>query len=428
MSKFSYKAEGDLNSKYLLDLLKEYLSTLLITNDTNGIEDDDYKINPNANKFVLRLKDIFKRIGFKFKHKDLVDNYNKVLTLKHISAIKDKIDIFMQTNVLEAQQFIELKEILKSINFTTILPLLDYTRQKSIKRSQAQFLKVLNNIKYLKWAKTEYVLYNSPVQELKPFLSEKVSVHNVNFVEIEKLAKQFVNYRYNELTDTNFKPKEIKFKVRREDFYDDNITDSGVGEEVESFIRSNMLKKLEISKQDHISPEEIAERDEQIDKLLKRLKVGKIEKLMQQLIDLKTNLAQVKEVLDKCKDTINLTTFSNKSQIFLEMDNLYYNLSKKCDTLQQKIKLKLQLVDKQKLFSTLELLQNPDNKKSNKTKALNDENAKILKRPTTSKPNKKENNNHITSNLYDEDDDGEIHITEDDNNDDAEEEIVIEDN
>ncbi|MBQ7797757.1 MAG: hypothetical protein IJ371_01385, partial [Clostridia bacterium] len=106
MSKFAYKAEGELNSQYLLDLLKEYLAKLLISNDTNGIVEDDYKINTNASRFVKWFNDLTKRL---FKTKSSLDNYNKVLSTKYINSILDKIDIFLQTNVLQPRQFFELK-------------------------------------------------------------------------------------------------------------------------------------------------------------------------------------------------------------------------------------------------------------------------------------------------------------------------------
>ena len=61
-------------------------------------------------------------------------------------------------------------------------------------------------IKYLRNANSNYVLYNSPVDELKPFLSDKVSVHKVDFIEVQKLVKSFVEKKYSELTTFNFKP------------------------------------------------------------------------------------------------------------------------------------------------------------------------------------------------------------------------------
>ena len=99
------------------------------------------------------------------------------------------------------------------------------------------------------------------------------------------------------------------------------------------------------------------------------------------------------------------------------MDNLYYKLSKKCETLQQKAKLKLQLVDKQKVFDLLDQIQNYTPKKQSKQKS--------------SKSTKTENDvsekdaPSIASNLYDDETNDEIHITEDDGSVDAEDEIVI---
>ncbi|MBQ8522631.1 MAG: hypothetical protein IJ458_03080 [Clostridia bacterium] len=430
MSKFAYKAEGELNSQYLGDLLKEYLSQLLVSNDTKGIVEDDYKINPNASSFKQWFNDTFKRL---FKSKDLLENYNKVLSTKYVSSILDKIDIFLQTNVLTPKQFFELKQTLQAINFDSVIPLLDEYRYVSIKNSQKRFLKVLNSIKYLRHAKSNYILYNSPVDELKPFLSDKVSAHNVNYIELQKLVKQFVDLRYIELTNCDFDKYEPTFITKSEDFYKESITDNGIGEDVEQFIRSKMLEKFEISKHEEMLIEDINIKINKIDILLKKLKLQKIEKMMQELIKLKTNLAHVKEVMDTCKDTINSSTIPNKSQIFLVMDNLYYKLSKKCENLEQKIKLKLQLVDKQKMFSMLATIENRfDNETLNDEDEVLSSNKRLYtkKMQNTSINNKnledKETKPSITSNLYEDDDEaGEIHISEDDEDVKAEEEIII---
>ena len=71
MSKFGYMAEGELNSNYLLELTREYLNQLLISNDTNGIIEDDYKIEPNANKFVQGVSACATCDGFFYRKQDV---------------------------------------------------------------------------------------------------------------------------------------------------------------------------------------------------------------------------------------------------------------------------------------------------------------------------------------------------------------------
>lgn len=428
MSKFSYKAEGELNSQYLLDLLKEYLSQLSSSNDTNGIVEDDYKINTNSNRFVKWFKDTTKRL---FKPKDALENYNRVLATKYIDSINKKIDIFLETNVLTSRQFLDLKQTLQAIHFDNVLPLIDEYRESAIRSSERRFLKVLNDIKYLNHANTNYILYNSPVSELKPFLSDKVSSHQANYKEIQKLAKQFLDCNYSELNNFELPPAVISFKAKPQDFYNDNIADNGIGEDVEKFIRSKMLEKIEISKHEELLQEDLDNKIAQIDMLLKRLKVNKIEKMMQELIVLKTNLAQAKEVIDNCKEVINSSTIINKSHIFLVMDNLFYKLSQKCETLQQKIKFKLQLVDKVKMFNMLETLQEQQGYESRvntlpRPNVNNSLNSHKMQNNATLNRNEATEKTHIASNLYDDDEEAsEIHITEDDGESQAEDEIVI---
>ncbi len=419
MSKFAYKAEGELNSQYVLDLIKEYLSKLLESNDTKGILDNDYKINPNANCFIQWFSDITARL---FKSNEVLENYNKVLTTKYVNSILDKIEIYLQTNVLNPKQFFELTETLKTIKFDKVIPLLELSRENSITSSQKNLLKILKDIKYLNNASSNYILYNSPVPELKPFLSERVSAHTINYKELQKLVRQFVELRYTELTTFNFEPYKPIFIIK-EEIYASQVTDNGVGEDVEAFIRGKMIEKLNILKQEEILPEVLQEKVSQIDSQLKYLKLHKIEQMLQQLVELQINIAKVKQVIDNCKETINSTTYSNKSQIFLLMDDLYYRLSQKAEKLTQKVKLKLQLVDKSKVFSMIETMQDENYERNNKGYILH--NPKISNKskntddkPITSKP-------HIASNLYDDDDTDEIHIIEDDGEVQAEDEIVI---
>ncbi|MBQ3502443.1 MAG: hypothetical protein IJA72_02150, partial [Clostridia bacterium] len=351
MSKFAYRAEGELNSQYLLDLLNDYLDKAEQSNDVNGIVEDNFNINVKSNRFVRFVKDKFKRIKFAFGNSTLLENYNKVLSTEHINNIKDKIQIFLQTNVLEPKQIMLLKNTLSAINFDIVLPEIDENRCKVIGQARRRFLSSLNDVKYLKHANVEYVLFNSPVNELKPFLSDKVSTHKLNAKELAKLVKQFVNTKCEELNNFEIEEIEPQFKAKPEDFYANNITEAGIGEDVEEFIRSKMLEKLNISKQEETLIEDRLEKIAKIDALLKKLKLHKIEQMLQKWIEYQTNIAQAKEVVDKCKELINESTLTNKKTIFLVMDNLYYKLTTKCDKLQDRIKFRLQLVDKQKMFS-----------------------------------------------------------------------------
>ena len=440
MSKFSYQAEGELNSQYLLGLLNEYLDRLAEVNDTKGVVEDDFKINVKAGRFNKWFKDKTKRIGM---NKALLNNYNKVIATANIKEIRDKIQIYLQTNVLEAKEIFDLKQTLKAIKFDIVMPEIDEGRDKAIKQSQKRFLKVLNDIKYLKSAYTEYILFNSPVADLKPFISDKVSVHFANPDAISEIVTQYIMLRKNELTNTDFEPIDVKFKANDEDFYTENITDNGIGEEVEQFIRSKMLEKYKIVNQEQELIEDKREECAKIDALLKKLKVNKIEQTLQKLVALKINLAHVEEVMANCKDIINDSTIDNKGRIFLLMDNLYYKLSKQYETLREKTKLKLQLVDKQKMFDTLDNIQNPVNisKRKNKSKAVEpdidykvtEEQSKIVTDTFENQPTieedkvEEENINSIISNLYDDDDDDtEIEIHEDVDGDHEEEFIIDE--
>ena len=435
MSKFAYMAEGELNSQYLLDILKDYLDKLAISNNTNGIEEDDYKINPKSNRFVKWFKDTTKRL---FKDKKSLDNYNKVLATRFIKEINDKLDIFLQTNVLSAKQIFDLNQTLKAINFEEVVPIIEEYRNKAIISSEKRFLKVLNDTKYLNYARSNYVLYNSPVTEIKPFLTDKVSDHRIDYVVIQKLIRHFVDLRYKELTTFDFEPSEVRFSVVSENFYNESITDGGLGDEIEDFIRSKILEKFTILKQEGVLKEDLDYKVNKIDTLLKKLKLNKIEKMIHELVKLKTEMAKVKEVMDKCKDTINSSTIFNKAHIFLVMDNLYYKLSKRCENLQQKIKQKLQSVDKDKTFSILYSIENDgkaqdiydnliDDETLSKADVKNTLNALRNEGKTMLTKSSNENKSHIASNLYDDYEiNTEIHISEDDEGQ-AEDEIMIED-
>ncbi len=424
MSKFDYMAEGELNSQYLLDLLNDYLDKIEQANDIKGIVEDNFNINTKANKFVRFFKDRFKRIKFTFTHKALLENYNKVLVSEHIKNIKEKIAIFLQTNVLEPRQIVQLKSTLTAIKFNIVLPEIDEYRHKGIKQARKRLLTCLNDIKYLKNASIDHILFNSPVRDLKPFMSNKVTMHKLNIKELSKLVKQFIDTKCEELNYFEIDEVEPTFKAKPEDFYAESIIENGIGAEVEEFIRDKMEDKFEILNQEDQLPEVTAIKIDAINKSLKKLKLLKIEQMMQKWVEYKTNIAHVKEVVDNCKELINSSTLANKKNIFLIMDNLYYKLTTKCDQLQGQIKLKLQLVDKQKVFAMIESMDEMD-----KNSASDDE------FETLSIPQRKGNINNkayaskgIASNLYDdEDEQHEIHISEDDTDSEAEEEIVIDD-
>ncbi len=401
MSKFDYKAEGKLNSKYLFDLLNDYLDKILTANDAKGIAENDYKINPTASRMSQKFNHTFKRIGMAFNKGVSQENYNKVLTTEYAQAIKDKLQIHAETSVLDAKTYFDLKQTLKAIKFDLVLPELEENRVKAMRKSERKLLKILGDIDYLKCATIDYILFNPPVEDIKPFLSDKVTTHAVNINEIKTLVKHYNNKHYQELVNDDFEPEEIKFTVKKEDFYNEQITDKGgVGEEVEQFIRSKIDEKLDIMGEEEILIEDRKARVAEIDLLLKRLKLHKIEAMTHKLVELKTNQAQAKEVVDKCKEIINSSMITNKSGIFLLMDNLYYKLSKKCDKLQETLKSKIQLIDKQKMYAMLEQFQT----KSTQT---------IDKTPQDA------------LHLYDEDETDEMHISED-ADDEAEDEVVIE--
>lgn len=428
MSQFDYLADGKLDSNYLIELIKEYLDKLSQVNDTNGIVDDDYKINPNANKFARWFNSVFKQVKFKFNKNANRDNYYKVLTNAYVQTILDKIQIYMQTQVLEARQFFELTSTLKAIKFDVVVPILEEYRYRAIKTSQRKLANTIQDAKYLKYARSNYILYNSPVHDLKPFLSKKVTEHTIDYTQLQTILKQYINVRYSELIQTDFEPYKPEFKTDINEFYNETITSNAVGEEVEEFIRSKMHEKLEIQKSDDRLVEDINKDISQIDLLLKRLKVGKIEQMLQELVKYKYDLSRVAEVVELCKDTINSTTIPNKAQIFLLMDNLYYKLSKKCEILQLQAKSKIQKINKQKLFNTLDMLQNPQTKASKKNKSkieyYDSELDADLKQLESIKNKHKANS--ITSNLYDDDDeDSEIDISEDGGSDNSDDEIII---
>ena len=360
MSKFEYKAEGKLNSQYLLDLINDYTSKLLEANNTNGVVEGGFKINTKASIFVRWFNNFTTRIGIYFKHNTNLENYNKNLSTEYLNEILDKLKIFLQTNVLEPREIFDIIQTLKAINFTRVIPQIEANRNKAIKLSEKRFLRVTKDIKYLNNAISYYVLFTSPVNEIKPFLSDKVSLHKVDVEDITTIFEMFVKLKHNELTTFEFEEYEPQFNVQVIDFYKEFLTNNGVGEEVETYIRDKMLEKLSIIEQSDLLPEDKQDRLASIDTWLKRIGLLKLQQMMTSLAKLKHNQAQVKEVIDECKDKIKNSTISNKDKIFLTMDAIYYELSNKCDKLANKVKIKLQSIDKTKLFDLIARLQDID--------------------------------------------------------------------
>ncbi len=434
MSKFDYKAEGELNSQYVLELINDYTSKLLEANNTNGVIEGGFKINTKGSSFGRWFNNFTTRVGIYFKHNSNLENYNKNLSTQYLNEILDKLTIFLQTNVLEPKDIFDITQTLKAINFERVIPEIQVNRDKAIKLSEKRFLRVTKDIKYLKNAISNYVLFTSPVNEIKPFLSDKVSCHKVNVDDINTIFEMFVNLKHSELTAFNFEEYEPKFNVQVIDFYKELLTSNGVGEEVETYIRDKMLEKLAIIERDDLLPEDKQDNLSKIDTWLKRIGLFKLQQMMTSLARLKYNQAQVKEVIDDCKEKIKNSTIANKDKIFLVMDASYYNLSNKCDKLASKVKIKLQLVDKTKLFDLISRLQDIDNgvyvkgkkKKLVKEDLLEEDIDEQLDTTLNSEVNNLEDNIvnkesikdtklGIADNLYD--DEEELHITEEESED-----------
>ena len=129
------------------------------------------------------------------------------------------------------------------------------------------------------------------------------------------------------------------------------------------------------------------------------------------------SIENTKKVVDKCKEVINTSTLANNQNIFLTMDNLYYRLLNKCEKLEAQIKLKLQMVDKQKVLALYEQIKD-------QYSVNQEETYETLEKPRASIKTTKFKS--IATDLYDEEDSHEIDITEDDDSD-AEDEIIIDD-
>lgn len=435
MSKFEYKAEGELNSQYMLDLINDYTQKLLKANDTAGINEGDFKINTKASGFVRAFNNFKSRLGLCLKgHKANLENYNKTLTTQYLYEIQDKIKIFLQTNVLEPKEVFDIIQTLNAIKFSKVVPEINDKRYRAIKLSENKFLKVRNDIKYLKNAITNYVLFTSPVNDIKPFLSDEVSLHKVDVEDINQIFKMFINLKHKELTTFNFEEYTPKFEAKLVDFYKEMLTSNGVGEDVEKYIREKMLNKLSISEDQTLLMEDKQDKISQIDVWLKRIKLYKLQQMMIEFANLKYNQAQVKEVIDDCKEKIKNSTIEGKDKIFLVMDASYYALSNKCDKLANKVKLKLQLVDKIKLFDLIARLQDIDKgvyAKSKKPiiKAADQEETGDSQdnniKPDDNNDNLSNQNLGIADNLYD--DEEQLHITEEESdNVPHEDEVVIE--
>lgn len=400
MSKFTYLAEGEISSNYLFELLNEYLDNVIEANDTKGIMEDAFKIDVTASGFKRGFNDFKNRLHIKFKNKNALENYNKLVSFNYAKNIKNRLKIYQTANMLEAKDLFEIIQISKTIGFDRIIPEIEANRDKAIYKCDKSVLKTISDTKYLKNAITERVLFNSPVEDIKPFLSDKVSKHLVQIDVLNEIIARFVAERDNELYKLDFEEYTPDFENNLEDFYHTQITSDGIGEDVEDFIRSKMLQKLAISKQEETLVEDRLSQIAVVDALLKRLGVAKIEKLMQKLIKMNCNKAQAKEGIEKCKKLLEKSTIENKENIFLAMDSILYKLDDKCKKLAEKVKLKLQLVDKEHLFELARTLADEDEKSKKPT-------------PTISKPEEKQ----------------EIHISEDGSNDlSNDEEFVIDEN
>lgn len=373
MSKFAYLAEGELNSNYLYELLNEYLDDVIELNDTKGIVEDVFKIDVSASNFKRGFNDFKNRLHIRLKNKSALENYNKLLSFNYAKNIKNRLKIYQTSNMLEAKDLFEIIQISKTIGFDRIIPEIEENRNKAIRKCNKNVLKALDDIKYLKNAETDRVLFDSPVSDIKPFLSDKVSNHLVQIEELSQIVKKFVAERDAELYKLDFEEYIPDFENNLEDFYHTQITSDGIGEDVEDFIRNKMLQKLAISKQDDTLIEDRLSQIAMVDALLKRLGIAKIEKLMQKLIKMNCNRAQAKEGIERCKKLLDKSTIENKENIFLAMDSILYKLEDKCKKLAETVKLKLQLVDKERLFDLARSIAEEDeNKKIKKASQVED--------------------------------------------------------
>lgn len=365
MSKFGYLEQGELNSSYLYGLLNEYLDNIIEMNsvaDTN-IE-NKYKVDVGASNFKRGFSDWKNRLHISKKS---IDEYNKLVSSNYAKLVKNRLKIYMTSNILENKDLFEIIQISKAIGFDRVIPEVEANRNKAIGKCNKEVLKIVNDSKFLKDAISERVLFDSQVEEIKPFLSEQVSPHIIHIKTLNDVVVKLVEYRTNELAQLNFEEYYPKFDNNLEDFYHIQITSDGVGEDVEDFIRGKMLQKLAISKQEELAVEDRLAQVASVDNLLKKLGLTKVEKLMQKLIKLRCMEAQAKEGIDSCKGLLNSSNIENKKNIFLTMDAILYKLSNQCKKLTEKVKLKLQLIDKEKLFEQIkqvgeEVNRRPQNK------------------------------------------------------------------
>lgn len=354
MSKFGYLEQGELNSQYLYELLDEYLDNIIEANDTKGIiAEDEFKIDVGASNFKRGFNNFKNKMHIKFSRKNTLENYNKLMSFNYAKSIKNRLKIYATANMLEPKDLFDIIQISKTIGFNKVIPEIEVNRNKAIAKCNKGVLKCYDDTKYLKNALSKQVLFNSPVADIKPFLSEEVTVHTMRADVLEEVLANMVQMRTEELGQLDFDPYLVEFENNLEDFYHSQITSDGVGEDVEDFIRSKMLQKLVISKRDEVLVEDRLAQIAVIDNQLKRLGIGKLEKLMQKVIKLKCNVAQAQEGIERCKKLLNNSNIVNKDNIFLTMDTLYYKLENKCKKLTEKVKLKLQLVDKQRLFDAV---------------------------------------------------------------------------
>lgn len=357
MSKYGYLEQRELNSSYLHGLLDEYLDNIIEANDTKGVAEGEFKIDVGASNFKRGCNHFKNKMHIKFGHKNALDNYNKLLSFNYAKSVKNRLKIYMTANMLEPKDLFDIIQISKTIGFDKVIPEIEVNRNKAISKCNRGALKCFDDTKYLNDALSKIALFDSPVEEIKPFLSDEVNPHFIKVDTLNAVIAKLVEVRTEELSQLNFEEYAVEFENNLEDFYHSQITSDGVGEEVEDFIRGKMLQKLVISKRDEVLVEDRLAQIAAVDSQLKRLGVGKLEKMMQKLIKLKCNEAQAKEGIEKCKKLLDNSNIENKNNIFLTMDALLYKLSNKCKKLSETVKLKLQLVDKQRLFDAVEAIE-----------------------------------------------------------------------
>lgn len=353
MSKFGYLEQKELKATYIYELLNEYLDNVIEANLVSDGVETKFKVDVGASNFRRKFSDWKNRLH---ANKKTLDDYDKLVSMCYAKSVKNRLKIYMTSNILQPKDLFEIIQISKTIGFDKVIPEIEVNRNKAIAKCNKAVLKSISDTQFLKNARSERVLFNSQVDEIVPFMSDKVSPHFVIVDVLNDIIVKLVELNTNELGQLEFEQYVPEFESKLEDFYQMQITSDGVGEDVEYFIRGKMLQKLAISKQEEISVEDRLAQIAGIDNVLKRVGVAKIEKVMQKLIKLRCNEAQAKEGMDRCKQLLEASNIENKNNIFLTMDAILYKLSNSCKKLTEKVKAKLQLIDKDRLFDMINTL------------------------------------------------------------------------